>query len=105
MIARESEQCHWLDCWLTIHGHNTLSDATYGQNSRLRLINDCIEGIYPIHAQVANSESTAAYILWPQFPCLRFRHQFLAPLGNFAQAELVCLVNNRNNQPLLYGYR
>jgi len=84
VIARESQQHHGLYCWLTIYGHNALSNATYGQNSDLWLIDDCIEGIYTVHTQVANRESAAAYILWPEFPDLGFRHQFLALLGNLA---------------------
>src|SRR5438876_2515712 len=104
VVTREREHHHRLNCWLTIDRHNTFSYATYGQDSSLRRIDDGIERIDMVHTQVADGESTAAYILRSEFPGLRFCHQFHTLLGNLPQVEFVRPVDNRNNQSLLGGY-
>src|SRR5260370_35398848 len=75
VVTREREHHHGLNCWLTIDRHNTLSYATYGQDSRLRRIDDGIERIDMVHTQLAESKITPATILRPELPGRRFARQ------------------------------
>ena len=84
--------------------HNTFAYATYGQDSSLWLIDNGIESIDIVHSQVANRESTIAYILWSQLSVLRLCCQLSAPVSNLLQAEGIRLVNDRDNQSFLNGY-
>jgi hypothetical protein len=104
VVARKGEHHHRLNSWLTINGHNPLSYTPYSQDSSLRLINDGVESINVVHTQIADRESAAAYILWAEFPGLRFCHQFHPLPGEFTQAERIRLVDNRNNQSLFNSH-
>src|SRR5437879_7042010 len=84
--------------------HDTFAYTTYGQDSSLWLIDNGIESIDIVHSQVANRESTIAYILWSQLSVLRLCCQLSAPVSNLLQAEGIRPVNNRDNQSFLNGY-
>src|SRR6266571_3174396 len=103
VVARKRQYHHGLNGRLTIDRHNPLGYATHSQDSSLWLMNNGVECIDIVHAQVADGESATTYIYRSKFPSLRFCHKFHTLPGNLAQAERICLVNNRNNQSLLDG--
>lgn len=100
MIARETEYYHGLHGWLTGDGYNALSYATHRKNGGLRRVNDGVEGIYPVHTQVADGKGAALDILRPQLACLCPRNQVLAEARNVMHTEFVCPVDYRHNQSL-----
>src|SRR5581483_985476 len=104
MIACESEYHHGLHRWLTVDGHNAFRDAAYSQNSSLWLIDDGIERVNVVHAQVADGESAIADVLQPKFSVLCLCQQFPTLLSNRCQTECICMVDHWNHQSILNGY-
>ncbi len=97
VVARERQYHYGLNGRLTIDRHNPLGYTTHSQDSSLWLIDNGVESIDIIHAQVADCESTTTYIYWSKFPGLRFCHKFHTLPGDLAQTEGICLVDNWNN--------
>src|ERR1700719_100749 len=98
MIARKCQYHHGLHGGYTIDWHDSFGYATDSQDSSLGRIDDGVESVNIVHAQVANGERAIADVLRMKLTRLRFRHQFSAPPGNLAQAKRIRLRENRNHQ-------
>src|SRR5215472_722003 len=105
MIACKTKHQHWLNRWLARYRNNALSYATHGQDSRLRLIDNGVKDIYPVHTQVADGKSTTLDMLWTQFAGLGFRNQVLASLRKSLHTEFIRPLDYWYDQSLLRGYR
>src|SRR5260221_11242706 len=105
MIACKTKHQHWLNRWLARYWNNALSYATHGQDSRLRLIDNGVKGIYPVHAQVADSKGATLDMLWTQFAGLGPCDQVLAGLRKSCHPRFVRPLAYRPGQALLHGSR
>src|SRR5260370_1235721 len=100
MIAREAEHDHGLHRWLTGDGHNAFGYAANRQDGGLRRGNDGVEGIYPVHTQVADGKGASLDILRPQLADLCSGYQVFAESCDVMHTEFVCPVDYRHDQSL-----
>src|SRR5262249_51811803 len=78
MVAGQREHHRGLDDRLAADRDDAVGDAAGSEDRRLRRIDDGVEGVDAVHAEVADGEAAALDVRGPQLTHLRARHEILA---------------------------
>src|SRR2546425_1658141 len=78
MVAGQGQHHGRLDGGLTVEGDDAVGDAADGEDGGLRRIDDGVEGIHTVHAEVADGEAAALDVGRAQLAGLGAAHQVLA---------------------------
>src|SRR5439155_8998200 len=81
VIAGQRDSHHRADARFAVHGYNSIANAAYGENGRLRRVDDGSERVHMVHAQIAEGESCSCDIAGTQPSRLRAPGEFGLPGG------------------------
>src|SRR2546430_13762894 len=87
MVAGQGQHHGRLDGGLTVEGDDAVGDAADGEDGGLRRIDDGVEGIHTVHAEVADGEAGALDVGRAQLAGLGAAHQVLAAGRELGEAQ------------------